>query len=62
MRILTISYNHSTDTTTAKLTREFRNKKPKTIHDLDALRDAVHEVTEIYNNELCLFRKGKDNA
>ena len=56
-RRITITYNFETDETKIKLSDSFNNL-PK-IHQLDALQDALAELTLIYNKKLSELHDGK---
>ena len=49
-RKIAITYNYETDKTSINLSKEFLNLPP--IYQLDALQDAIAELTKIYNRKL----------
>jgi len=49
-RKIAITYNYETDSTSIDLSKEFLDLPP--IHQLDALQDAIAELTKIYNRKL----------
>jgi hypothetical protein len=49
-RKITINYNYSNDETSVTLSKKFLELP--LIHQLDALKDAIGELTEIYNTRL----------